>query len=364
MAQPGRTGFSSPSGITRPAPRFAADVVAPVSTVSCPVDSFPLNVSHLNTVTTLSLLLFLPEYVSNLDASFAPPPPLPNVSKWCERSGGELVAASRLSRRPIVPSRSLMMLSVLNRRTLSEEPKDELLLAVAFPSRLPNPNPTRNLWPGLARRLADADTDRRPPPTGCPSGSSACEVLSDVADRDASTSTTRIKHTEHGDMDIPRVAYLRISWIISKNWALLLRLRLCSSSFWVKGKSARYLPLSDRVHQLLGRMMRRHQLDAVDETVQLLAEEHNIAALPDRVLRLVAQYWQRVLVEHVLDDQYQHAEHHADAEQQKHAGYGRNTERFRLRHLAVQPEARQVAVPLRESLIVLLDVRFRCGSDG
>uniref|UniRef100_A0A182VKE2 Uncharacterized protein n=1 Tax=Anopheles merus TaxID=30066 RepID=A0A182VKE2_ANOME len=183
----GRIGFSSPSGFTRPSvPTVSPD---PASTVSSPpvaAVSLPLNVSHLNT-DTLSLLLFLPEYVSNLELEpgsaepAALAAPLPNVSK----SGGELVAASRLNRRPIVPSRSLMILSVLKRRTLSDEEKDELLLPPSWRDR-PNPNPALESLPGLARRLAEADADRRDP-AGWISGSSACEVLSDVADSDAST---------------------------------------------------------------------------------------------------------------------------------------------------------------------------------
>lgn len=81
-----------------------------------------------------------------------------------------------------------MILSVLKRRTLSDEEKDELLLPPSWRDR-PNPNPALESRPGLARRLAEADADRRDP-AGWTSGSSACEVLSDVADSDASTSVS------------------------------------------------------------------------------------------------------------------------------------------------------------------------------
>lgn len=71
-----------------------------------------------------------PENVSNLA-----PAVLPNVSNRWPKSGGELarsLAISRLNRLPIVPSRSLKMLSLLKRLTFR---LDELEFERVWPSR-------------------------------------------------------------------------------------------------------------------------------------------------------------------------------------------------------------------------------------
>lgn len=81
------------------------------------------------------------------------------------------------------------------------------------------------------------------------------------------------------------------------------------------------LALSHRVDELAGCVMGRHELDAVNEPVQLLREEHDIAAAPHGVLRALAQLGQTVLVEYVLADQDYYAESHAQTKETEDPGH-------------------------------------------
>lgn len=202
----------------------------------------PLNVSNLlfsRVLLSSSSADFvnpvLPENVSNFELS-----DLPNVSKRWPRSGGELARSlvmSRLSRRPIVSSRSPKMLSVLNLLTLR---LDELEFDREWPSRLR----LKILSLGLDFGFVDGADDETDWMSGLGLGLSFGSFSGTTASvgifgKSFSSCWTLLnwnRKLQNYDLTAwkrrNKYRHLLISCIISKNCALLLRLRRCSISFW------------------------------------------------------------------------------------------------------------------------------------
>lgn len=72
-------------------------------------------------------------------------------------------------------------------------------------------------------------------------------------------------------------------------------------------------------------MMRRHQFHTIDESIQFLAEKHDITRFPNRSLRLKTQRRQRIFIEPMLKYQNDDPHYHAKTEQQKDSGYSSHT---------------------------------------
>lgn len=112
------------------------------------------------------------------------------------------------------------------------------------------------------------------------------------------------------------------------------KLRKSTYSFDALLKKRGDLTLSDRVHELASRVMRRHEFHAINEAVQLLGEEHDVSTTPHRVLGTLSQLWQAVLVENVLANQYHDTNDHPQTQEAEDTGHRGHTERSRLALLA------------------------------